>query len=204
MLCHMSYWTAHSFDIILAFLVLTYTIRGTIICKRCGRLNITFLCAFLFSGSFQVLDLAVLRLVKRDTKEKNPASPLFLFPFQDCPVLPNKLKLDLGLELRIRLPNNSSFSPCFCSWRRDKAFINFRNGVAQTKMNGHFEDVWTLNDPLEKADPEVYGIIQKEKRRQTASLEMIASENFTSLAVLDCLSSCVHNKYSEGQPGARY
>merc|ERR1712061_606502 len=35
-------------------------------------------------------------------------------------------------------------------------------------------------------------------------LEMIASEQFTSLAVLECLSSCAHNKYSEGQPKARY
>ena len=33
---------------------------------------------------------------------------------------------------------------------------------------------------------------------------MIASENITSLAILDCLSSCAHNKYSEGQPGRRY
>merc|ERR1711962_1991723 len=58
--------------------------------------------------------------------------------------------------------------------------------------------------PLQELDSEVYSIIQKEKRRQTASLEMIASEQFTSLAVLECLSSCAHNKYSEGQPKARY
>ena len=62
---------------------------------------------------------------------------------------------------------------------------------------------WSMSKPLEELDPEVFGIIKKEKRRQTASLEMIASENFTSMAVLDCLSSCLHNKYSEGQPGAR-
>ena len=34
-------------------------------------------------------------------------------------------------------------------------------------------------------------------------LEMIASENFTTAAVMDCLGSCLHNKYSEGQPGNR-
>jgi len=70
--------------------------------------------------------------------------------------------------------------------------------------SGDIGNVWTLNDPLEKVDPTVHDILKKEKHRQRAGLEMIASEQFTSLAVLDCLSSCAHNKYSEGQPGARY
>lgn len=68
--------------------------------------------------------------------------------------------------------------------------------------NGHLE-AGSMNDPLEKVDPEVFEIIQKEKQRQVRGLEMIASENFTSLAVLQCMSSCLHNKYSEGQPGVR-
>lgn len=72
------------------------------------------------------------------------------------------------------------------------------NGDMGTAQN------WTLNDPLEKADPEVFAIIQREKSRQVRGLEMIASENFTSLAVLECMSSCLNNKYSEGQPGVRY
>jgi len=76
-------------------------------------------------------------------------------------------------------------------------------------QNGHSKGsgdsgVWTLNDPLEKVDPTVHEILKKEKIRQRSCLEMIASENITSLAILDCLSSCAHNKYSEGQPGARY
>lgn len=71
------------------------------------------------------------------------------------------------------------------------------NGDMGTAQN------WTLNDPLEKADPEVFAIIQREKSRQVRGLEMIASENFTSLAVLECMSSCLNNKYSEGQPGVR-
>ena len=62
---------------------------------------------------------------------------------------------------------------------------------------------WTLCDPLSSADPEVFKIIQDEKSRQRRGLEMIASENFTSRAVLECMSSCLHNKYSEGQPGLR-
>jgi len=71
------------------------------------------------------------------------------------------------------------------------------------KMNGD-DAKWSMNQNLEDLDPEVFAIIQREKRKQTYSLEMIASENFTSRAVLDCMSSCLHNKYSEGQPGARY
>merc|ERR1712088_828698 len=70
--------------------------------------------------------------------------------------------------------------------------------------NGTSEEVWTLNTPLAQSDPEVEGIIKDEKARQRAGLEMIASENFTSLPVLECMSSCLNNKYSEGQPGQRY
>ncbi|KAK7792271.1 hypothetical protein R5R35_013304 [Gryllus longicercus] len=61
-----------------------------------------------------------------------------------------------------------------------------------------------LNDPLWESDPELFSIIKNEKERQISSLEMIASENFTSLSVLQCLSTCLHNKYSEGLPGQRY
>ncbi|XP_076223237.1 serine hydroxymethyl transferase isoform X2 [Nomia melanderi] len=55
-----------------------------------------------------------------------------------------------------------------------------------------------------ETDPELFELMEKEKKRQTCSLELIASENFTSLSVLQCLSSCLHNKYSEGLPGHRY
>jgi len=61
-----------------------------------------------------------------------------------------------------------------------------------------------MNTPLKEADPEVHQIIVKEKQRQRLGLEMIASENLTSLPVLECMGSCLHNKYSEGQPGQRY
>ena len=65
-------------------------------------------------------------------------------------------------------------------------------------------DCWKVNVPLAESDPEVHGMILSEKERQRAGLEMIASENLTSLPVLECMGSCLHNKYSEGQPGARY
>jgi len=60
------------------------------------------------------------------------------------------------------------------------------------------------NTSLKDADPEVYGLIEEEKDRQLRSIELIASENFTSKAVLDGLGSILTNKYSEGQPHARY
>jgi glycine hydroxymethyltransferase len=60
------------------------------------------------------------------------------------------------------------------------------------------------NRPLAEADPEVYALIEEEKARQMRCIELIASENFTSRAVLECLGSVLTNKYSEGQPGARY
>ncbi|CAM8952816.1 unnamed protein product [Rhodiola kirilowii] len=60
------------------------------------------------------------------------------------------------------------------------------------------------NYDLSTADPEVYGIIGKEKERQFKSLELIASENFTSRAVMEAVGSCLTNKYSEGLPGKRY
>lgn len=60
-----------------------------------------------------------------------------------------------------------------------------------------------LHQNLWDIDPELMDIVKKEKQRQLRGLEMIASENFTSLSVLQCLSSCLHNKYSEGMPGQR-
>ncbi len=61
-----------------------------------------------------------------------------------------------------------------------------------------------MNTPLKDADPELFTLIEKERERQEHDIELIASENFTSQAVLDCLGSCLTNKYSEGLPGKRY
>ncbi|KAL9645603.1 hypothetical protein ABK040_000665 [Willaertia magna] len=62
----------------------------------------------------------------------------------------------------------------------------------------------TGNQSLEEFDPELFDLIEREKNRQWKGLELIASENFTSKAVMDCLGSCLTNKYSEGQVGGRY
>jgi len=71
-------------------------------------------------------------------------------------------------------------------------------------MEGAEEHRWNLQDDLLEDDPVVYDLIKQEKRRQKRELELIASENFTSKAVLECLGSCLTNKYSEGYPGTRY
>jgi len=65
-------------------------------------------------------------------------------------------------------------------------------------------DVKMLNAPLSESDPELWDIMEHEKRRQRTSLCLIPSENFTSKSVLDALGSVMSNKYSEGYPGARY
>ncbi|MGI5863359.1 MAG: serine hydroxymethyltransferase [Myxococcales bacterium] len=57
---------------------------------------------------------------------------------------------------------------------------------------------------LREFDPEIYDIINKEVRRQEEGLELIASENFVSPAVLAALGSPLTNKYAEGYPGKRY
>ena len=59
-------------------------------------------------------------------------------------------------------------------------------------------------DILQKADPEVFAAVQGERKRQQFGLEMIASENYTSPAVMAAQGSCLTNKYAEGYPGRRY
>ncbi|NTU57658.1 MAG: serine hydroxymethyltransferase [Chlorobiaceae bacterium] len=60
------------------------------------------------------------------------------------------------------------------------------------------------NDILKRLDPEVFASIAGETKRQTETLELIASENFTSKAVMEACGSVMTNKYAEGYPGKRY
>ena len=55
-----------------------------------------------------------------------------------------------------------------------------------------------------QTDPEIAGIIEEEYRRQNSQIELIASENFTSPAVMAAMGSVLTNKYAEGYPGRRY
>jgi glycine hydroxymethyltransferase len=61
-----------------------------------------------------------------------------------------------------------------------------------------------MRRPLAQADPEVFSLVQQEAERQDGQLELIASENFTSEAVLEATGSVFTNKYAEGYPGKRY
>ncbi len=57
---------------------------------------------------------------------------------------------------------------------------------------------------IQKQDPELYSFLQGEEERQENELELIASENYVSQAVLEANGSIFTNKYSEGYPGKRY
>ena len=61
-----------------------------------------------------------------------------------------------------------------------------------------------MNETLKEKDVELYNLIEDEKLRQQFGIELIASENFTSQAVFECLGSVLTNKYSEGTVGKRY
>jgi glycine hydroxymethyltransferase len=61
-----------------------------------------------------------------------------------------------------------------------------------------------MRRPLAEVDPEIFQAIQHETERQGSQLELIASENFTSEAILEATGSVFTNKYAEGYPGKRY
>tara|TARA_A100001015_G_scaffold315591_1_gene427779 strand:- start:1076 stop:1384 length:309 start_codon:yes stop_codon:yes gene_type:complete len=57
---------------------------------------------------------------------------------------------------------------------------------------------------IKKTDPELFEIIKREQNREHNTLELIASENFTSPAILEAAGGIMTNKYAEGYPGKRY
>ncbi|MGV9906195.1 serine hydroxymethyltransferase, partial [Streptomyces sp. NPDC003388] len=61
-----------------------------------------------------------------------------------------------------------------------------------------------LNTSLHELDPEIAAAVDAELNRQQSTLEMIASENFAPLAVMEAQGSVLTNKYAEGYPGRRY
>mmetsp|Transcript_29782 Transcript_29782/g.75857 ORF Transcript_29782/g.75857 Transcript_29782/m.75857 type:complete len:495 (-) Transcript_29782:603-2087(-) len=69
---------------------------------------------------------------------------------------------------------------------------------------GAKRELFQYDGSLADVDPEIANLIAHEKKRQVRGLELIASENFTSKAVMQALGSCMTNKYSEGRPKARY
>lgn len=79
--------------------------------------------------------------------------------------------------------------------------------MSECYVNGSYADAFdgfAGNRPVDQVDPELHDMLVREKERQFHGIELIASENFTSRAVMDVLGSSLTNKYSEGLPGARY
>ena len=70
------------------------------------------------------------------------------------------------------------------------------------EKNAHLRQFF--GSALKESDPEVYAAIQGEINREKAQIELIASENIVSKAVLEALGSPLTNKYAEGYPGRRY
>jgi glycine hydroxymethyltransferase len=77
-------------------------------------------------------------------------------------------------------------------------------GVQRNVVQSHIDMPIDLTAPLAAADPEIAAQIRNEVVRQHEGLEMIASENFVSRAVLEAAGSVFTNKYAEGYPGKRY
>lgn len=97
---------------------------------------------------------------------------------------------------------NDSQAAAFQAVEADAKFMVSAQGITTgTKGN---RPALPGNRPLSEADPLMHQLVQQEKARQTRCIELIASENFTSRAVMECLGSALTNKYSEGQPGNRY
>src|SRR5271167_1551184 len=57
---------------------------------------------------------------------------------------------------------------------------------------------------IERTDPEIWAAVKREMTRQKSGLELIASENYTSAAILEAAGTILTNKYAEGYPGRRY
>ena len=57
---------------------------------------------------------------------------------------------------------------------------------------------------LTETDPQLYDILEREANREESTIELIASENFTSKAVMEMVGGVMTNKYAEGYPGRRY
>ncbi|KAK9231453.1 hypothetical protein WN943_021687 [Citrus x changshan-huyou] len=104
-------------------------------------------------------------------------------------------RLSSSLDKPTRPLFNGSSLYYMSSLPNEAVYEKEKNGVTWPKQ---------LNAPLEVVDPEIADIIEHEKARQWKGLELIPSENFTSVSVMQAVGSVMTNKYSEGYPGARY
>ncbi|KAJ6382751.1 hypothetical protein OIU77_031222 [Salix suchowensis] len=124
------------------------------------------------------------------------------------PVLTKGSAFPMKRSVIIGFPYQVKLKPCRAS-SLEGSLVTGRPpssvSVPIPETGGKHADTSSFKDyGLCEADPEVHEIINKEKDRQFKSLELIASENFTSRAVMEAVGSCLTNKYSEGLPGKRY
>ncbi|MGI8605029.1 MAG: ribose 5-phosphate isomerase B [Verrucomicrobiales bacterium] len=80
----------------------------------------------------------------------------------------------------------------------------FEGGRHERRVGKLNRRIRVLADIVGRCDPEVANAILAEEERQSANIELIASENFTSAAVMAAQGSCLTNKYAEGYPGRRW
>lgn len=111
-------------------------------------------------------------------------------------------------QLHFNNNNHNHFKPC-CKVSLHEAAFGKSSSSSSSSPSSLPKKIGSdgssfLDYGLSEADPDVHAIINKEKDRQFRSLELIASENFTSKAVMEAVGSCLTNKYSEGLPGKRY
>ena len=90
-----------------------------------------------------------------------------------------------------------------CKRSIEKALPSVMRMINQNPMPTSL-DTQPDTSALAETDPEIASAIQKEHRRQFEHIELIASENFTSRAVMEAQGSCLTNKYAEGYPGKRW
>merc|ERR1711865_282666 len=100
-------------------------------------------------------------------------------------------------------PINKWWVTMLASTVRRAVQTNVRRGIPAASSSRGFVSA-SDNATLSVADPEMYALLMAEKKRQQSCLELIASENFTSRAVMETLGSCLTNKYAEGQIDNRY
>ncbi|KAG8499295.1 hypothetical protein CXB51_005802 [Gossypium anomalum] len=108
----------------------------------------------------------------------------------------------MAVAMSFRRLSSSIRSPIRPLFSGGSLYYMSTSAVEKEKARANW--IHQLNAPLEEIDPEIANIIELEKARQWKGLELIPSENFTSLSVMQAVGSVMTNKYSEGYPGARY
>jgi glycine hydroxymethyltransferase len=115
--------------------------------------------------------------------------------------IPDPIGLGLDAYERTRDILNSSL-PGVLSFINHQS--NYMNPQASPQTGSTPAKPFARNPSLAEVDPQVAEAIRHEEQRQMENIELIASENFTSRAVMEAQGSCLTNKYAEGYPGKRW